>query len=89
MDCTYKTNRYKMPLMVINGVTGINKTFYVGFAFLSGEHAPDFEWVCTQLKDLYDSLEIEYPQVILTDCEVGLISALRFIFPRVTHLLCI
>ena len=63
MDCTYKTNRYKMPLMVINGVTGINKTFYVGFAFLSSEFTPDFEWVCTQLNTLYDSLNIRHPEV--------------------------
>ena len=37
MDCTYKTNRYRMPLRVITGTTSLNTTFYVGFAFMAKE----------------------------------------------------
>jgi len=34
MDCTYKTNCYKMPLLVITGVTALNTSFFVGFCFI-------------------------------------------------------
>ncbi len=43
MDCTYKIHRYKMSLMIMNGVIGMKTAFYVGFAFLSSEHTSDFE----------------------------------------------
>lgn len=89
MDCTYKVNRYKMPLLVINGVTALNTTFYVGFAFLASERTADYVWVLTQLKLLYDELDISPPEVILTDCERGLINASRLVFSTTQHLLCI
>lgn len=34
LDCTYKTKRFRMPLLIIIGRTGINSTFYSAFAFL-------------------------------------------------------
>ena len=37
VDCTYKTNRYNMPLLVITGITCCKKTFFVGFCFLANE----------------------------------------------------
>ncbi|KAG5553673.1 hypothetical protein RHGRI_011536 [Rhododendron griersonianum] len=37
MDCTYKTNRYRFPLLQIVGVTSTEKTFSVAFAFIDRE----------------------------------------------------
>ncbi|XP_077221956.1 protein FAR1-RELATED SEQUENCE 5-like [Tasmannia lanceolata] len=37
MDCTYKTNKYKMPLLDIVGVTSFNSSFYSCFAFQRGK----------------------------------------------------
>ena len=37
LDCTYKTNRYKMPLLHFVGCTAFNSTFTIGYAFLSKE----------------------------------------------------
>jgi hypothetical protein len=34
MDYTYKTNKYKMPLLNINGVMATSNLFYGGFIFL-------------------------------------------------------
>jgi alpha-glucosidase len=34
IDSTYKTNRYRMPLLEVVGVTTTNLTFCVGFAYL-------------------------------------------------------
>ena len=41
------------------------------------------------MNELYDSLDISHPEVVLTDCELGLTQALRHIFPGTAHLLCI
>jgi len=43
MNCTYKTNKYKMPLLTICEVTALGTTFIVGFAFIEKEN-----------KDYYD-----------------------------------
>ena len=45
MDATYKINKYKLPLLVIIGVIVLNITFYVGFAFMSGENTENYTWV--------------------------------------------
>ncbi len=42
MDCTYKTNRYKMPLLIIIEVIALNITFYVAFCFMKGENYSDY-----------------------------------------------
>ena len=34
IDCTYKTNRFNMPLLNICGVTGGNKVIQLGLVFL-------------------------------------------------------
>ncbi|KAK6936686.1 MULE transposase domain [Dillenia turbinata] len=44
MDCTYKINRYKMPLLEIIGITSFNTSFYSCFVFLSKERCEDYEW---------------------------------------------
>ena len=35
MDCTYKTNKFRMPLFDIIGIDCLQYTFYVGFCFLA------------------------------------------------------
>ncbi|XP_028106138.1 uncharacterized protein LOC114305252 [Camellia sinensis] len=37
MDCTYKTNRYRLPLLEIVGVTSTDMSFSVAFAYLQFE----------------------------------------------------
>ncbi|CAJ2644352.1 unnamed protein product [Trifolium pratense] len=44
MDATYKTNGYNMPLFEIVGVMSTEKTFGVGFAFLSNEKEDNYTW---------------------------------------------
>jgi hypothetical protein len=35
MNCTYKTNKFKMPLLNVVRVTACNTTYFLCFAFLS------------------------------------------------------
>ncbi len=89
LDATYKTNKYKLPLLIITGVTALNTSFYLGFAFMSSEHTPDYVWVLEQLKELYDELDLPYPDVLLTDAQVALMNACTTVFPEAAHMLCI
>ena len=89
LDATYKTNRYKLPLLVITGVTALNTSFYAAFAFMSSESTEDYLWVIEQLRELYQHLDIPDPSVLLTDCQLALIRACWTVFPKADALLCI
>jgi len=41
VDSTYKTNKFKMPLVNIIGVTPNNKNFFIGSAFMPSETVED------------------------------------------------
>ncbi|XP_078176323.1 protein FAR1-RELATED SEQUENCE 5-like [Carex rostrata] len=84
MDCTYKTNRYKMPLLDIIGISSFNTSFYSGFAFLKGEREEDYVWA---LKMFGKILGEKKPHVIITDREYTLINAINIVFPECIHLL--
>ncbi len=58
MDCIYKTNRYKMPLLIIIGVIALNTTFYAAFCFMKGENYSDYVWVMEALMHLYNYLDM-------------------------------
>ena len=64
IDCTYKTNRYNLPLCIITSTTACNKTFYVGFAFIRHEDQASYHWLVEQLKALYQSFDSQGPGVI-------------------------
>jgi hypothetical protein len=34
-----------MPLLTVVGITGVNTTFYLAFAFIKSEKEEDFNWV--------------------------------------------
>ena len=44
IDNTYKTNRYRLPLLDFVGVTLIGMTFSTGFAYLEGERVNNVVW---------------------------------------------
>ncbi|RYC79017.1 hypothetical protein BFJ63_vAg18106 [Fusarium oxysporum f. sp. narcissi] len=42
LDYTYKTNKYKMPLLDIVGIDAYGKSFYIIFTFMSGKEEADY-----------------------------------------------
>src|SRR3954470_19697586 len=65
MDCTYKTNRYHLPLLEIVGVTSTDKTFSVAFAYLKSEKAENYEWALRRLNMIMEGCPA--PNAIITD----------------------
>lgn len=82
---TYKTNHYQTPLHVISRVTGLNTTFYIGFAFLFSETYIDYHWVLSSLQQFYRERDIPDPVFVGTDCKKALIWALEFVMPDTKH----
>ncbi len=54
IDATYKTNRFRMPLINIIGMTSMNRNFYTASIFLAGEKEKDYDIIFSNLKILYD-----------------------------------
>ncbi|XP_050896729.1 uncharacterized protein LOC127103519 [Lathyrus oleraceus] len=86
LDSTCKTNKYRLPLLEMVGVTSTKKTYSVGFAFLECDKKDNFTWaleVChTLLKDQGD-----VPKVIVTDHNTSLIKLVAKVFPSSNALL--
>jgi MULE transposase domain/FAR1 DNA-binding domain len=89
MDCTYKTNRFQMPLLDILGSTDLGKTFYAAFVFLSGETEMDYREALRMLCEVLEKRNISCPGVIVTDCDTALMKAISFSFPTAKNLLCL
>ncbi len=54
IDVTYKTNRFRMSLINIIRMTGMNRNFYTTNIFLTDEKEKDYDIVFSDLKILYD-----------------------------------
>ncbi|KAH1249094.1 Protein FAR1-RELATED SEQUENCE 5 [Glycine max] len=80
IDNTYKTNRYKLPLLDFVGVTPTRMTFSAGFAYLEGERVNNVVWALERR----DRLLV----VIVTDRDLTLINAVKTVFPECINLLC-
>jgi MULE transposase domain len=88
MDCTYKTNRFKMPLLDILGSTGTERTYFAVFIFLSRETEEQYEAALQMLAIAMEKKLIELPKVIVTDQDLGLMNVTHTVFPRTTYLFC-
>ncbi|XP_028222998.1 uncharacterized protein LOC114404075 [Glycine soja] len=56
-NSTYKTNRYRLPLLDIVGVTPTGMTFSAGFAYLEGERVNNLVWALERVKSAHWSLK--------------------------------
>jgi len=86
IDNTYKTNRYRLPLLDFVRVTPTRMTFSAGFAYLEGECVNNIEWALEWFQGLFlrrDRLFV----VIVTDRDLVLMNAVKTMFPECTNLL--
>lgn len=89
LDCTYKTNRFGMPLLHIIGISPNNISFSVGFCFMKNEDGDSYLWA---LHTIFSWLEIgsntgRYP-ILCTDRDLALVATIRDYFKNHPHLLC-
>ena len=85
LDCTYKTNKFRMPLLHIIGINSSNKSFSIALCFMPAEKKDNYAWALEQLFIPFNQIS---PSVLLTDNKQALINAITKVFPNSTHLLC-
>jgi hypothetical protein len=85
MDCTYRTNKYKLPLLHILGCTNLQTYFSAGFCFLRNETREDYYWAVST----FLAKTTPNPRVFISDQEEALKSAVRELLPAVPQLLCV
>ncbi|KAH9540466.1 hypothetical protein CY35_14G006700 [Sphagnum magellanicum] len=78
MDCTYKTNMFKMPLLHIVSFACTGATFTSAIVFLNAETIEDYEWALNTYKGFMGNY---LPLAIVTDCELALMRATEIAFP--------
>ncbi|XP_021808240.1 PKS-NRPS hybrid synthetase CHGG_01239-like [Prunus avium] len=81
MNCTYKTNRFRYPLLEIVGMTSTHLTFSIAFVNLSVEKEDNYRWALARLRSVMDDNSI--PSVIVTNRELAIMNALHEVFPGV------
>jgi MULE transposase-like protein len=86
MDCTYRTNRYKLPLLHILGCTNLQTFFSAGFYFLRNETQQDYYWA---VSTFFRKTGVPPPLVFISDHEDALKSAISELLPTVPQLLCV
>ena len=87
IDSTYETNRYKLSLFDIDGVTPTGMTFSTAFAYLEGGRLNNVVWALQRFRGLFSRSDA-LPGVIVTDRDLALMNAVKTVFPEATNLLC-
>ncbi|KAJ1391177.1 MULE transposase domain [Sesbania bispinosa] len=87
IDTTYKTNKYRLPLLEVVGVTSTELTFSVAFAYIEQEKSDNFMWVLEKIRSMILVPDVS-PEVIVTDRDIALMNAVEKVFPVASHLLC-
>ncbi|XP_057452554.1 protein FAR1-RELATED SEQUENCE 5-like [Lotus japonicus] len=86
-DSTYKTNKYRIPLLEMVGMTSIGFTYTIAFGYTCNEREAEVTWTLQKLRGLI-LREEDMSKVIITDRDQALMNAVEATFPTTTHLLC-
>ncbi|RYR74180.1 hypothetical protein Ahy_A02g008812 [Arachis hypogaea] len=84
-DSTYRSNKYKKPLVVFSGSNHHKQTSVFGFALLEDEEVRTYRWV---LLNLLDVMGQKKPCVVVTDGDKAMRAAIAEVMPTTTHRLC-
>lgn len=89
-DCTYKTNRFGLPLLNFCGIQALRKSFSIAAVFINAEKEEQYTWALQALREFLIEEDLPLPKLIVTDRELALINALKHheAFTLVPRLLC-
>jgi hypothetical protein len=95
MDCIYKTNKYRMPLLHIMGVALVSNklkysnrsNFSIGFVFLYGEGEDEYDITLEYFKYYIFGDSNKQPEVFYRDSEDTLGNVMTRAFPVVPQLI--
>ena len=87
LDSTYKTNKYRLPLLEIVGVTSTELTFSIAFAYMMYEKEDTIIWALERCHDLLHSKDIS-SKVVFTNLDNTLMNFVDTVFLEASTMLC-
>ncbi|KAK9741834.1 hypothetical protein RND81_03G132000 [Saponaria officinalis] len=87
IDSTYKTNTYNMAHVEVVGVTPVGSSFLIACVLIPYESEEGYMWLLRKMMDLLECTGAA-PSCFVTGRKLGLVRALRTLFPETPHLLC-
>ncbi|KAL4345253.1 protein FAR1-RELATED SEQUENCE 5-like [Arachis ipaensis] len=84
-DSTYRSNKYKKPLVVFPGSNHHKQTTIFGFVLLEDEEVRSYRWL---LLNLIDVMGEKTPCVVVMDGDKVMRAAITEVFPAARHRLC-
>ena len=89
LDCTYKTNRYNMFLIILIEITCFNISFYFDMCFLKNEIVKNYETLFRIIKKLFKYMNIFLSIVWFIDDNLQISKSLYAIISNARHALCV
>lgn len=86
-DSTYKTNKYRLPILKFVSVTSTKMTFSGGLAFLESKKEDNVTWALEACKTMFKDQQ-NMPNVIVIDRDTALMNSVARVFPTSYALLC-
>ena len=80
------TNQYRMPLFEIVGLTLIDITFSMCFAYMEVGRVGNYAWAFGVLRSIIGKDAL--PDVTMIDKELSLMKAINIVFANASYLLC-
>ncbi|KUF93665.1 hypothetical protein AM588_10007297 [Phytophthora nicotianae] len=88
MDCTYKSNKFDLPLLNVISLTGMDTVIPVCQAWIPGEKKQDYTWALNMLRLLILEYDVPEPRIISHDRDQALMNPLALVFSDVPTILC-
>lgn len=85
-DCTYKTNRFAMPLLMLHAIDNMGHTFVAACALMIDERESTYKWVLQAFANVSGSSNRIF--TFVTDKDIAFSNAISSVMPHVTHMLC-
>lgn len=87
-DCTYRTNRFNMPLLHLLGVTATNDHFSAAWVVMSDELESSYHWALEQFHAYVCAPIDRTPNIFGSDNETALKNAAHAVWPQTPQYLC-
>ena len=90
LDCIYKTNKYKMSLIIMTKIINFNISYYASMCFIKNEKHENYCWFLKIIKKLYQKVDISFSFVWLFDDKSNIVIVFAIeISSNAKHTLCV
>jgi len=85
VDATYRTNKYKLPIILFSGFTHKGRNCLFGFGIVNDESEETYSWIFKEFFRAHNS----QCSIIVTDHDLAMESVIDKNYQSITHLLCL